>query len=274
MQRDYHRTLGIPLLAGRLFGPEDDASSPVAVLVNETGARTIWPAEDPVGRRISLVWNDTLTAEVVGVVGDVRDDGPDTPPYPKFYFDHRQFEPFDQMSVVARIDDGNAASVISGMRGALAELDPALPLYNVHVMQDLFDAALRRARFATGSLGVFAIVALLLASIGVYGVMAQVTELRTAEIGMRMAMGATRSSILGLVVGQGMVQIALAVGLGTAMALGLTRFLRGLLFDVSSADPATFVLTAALLSVVGLVACWLPARRASLTDPVQAIRQE
>jgi putative ABC transport system permease protein len=273
VQRDYRKTLGIPLLEGRFLGPQDDADAPMAVVVNETGARTIWPGESAVGKRIAMPWGDTLVAEVVGVVGDVRDLGPDTPPYPMFYWDHRQFEPFNQMSLVARTAEGETATAVAGMRAALADLDPAIPLYNVHTMQELFDDAVRRARFATESLGIFALVALLLASIGIYGVMAQVTEARTREIGIRMALGASRRSILGLVLTQGMAQIVVAVALGGAGALALTRFLRGLVFDVSTADPTTFVATALLLMVVGLVACWLPARRASRVDPVEAVRE-
>jgi putative ABC transport system permease protein len=141
-------------------------------------------------------------------------------------------------------------------------------------MRDLLDDALRRARFATASLGVFALVALLLAAIGVYGVMAQAAARRAQEIGIRIALGASRRSILRMVVSQGMAQILVAIAVGTVGALALSRLLRGLVFDVSTSDPATFVVTALLLTAVGLVACWLPARRASLTDPVETMRRE
>jgi ABC-type antimicrobial peptide transport system permease subunit len=221
-----------------------------------------------------MPWGDTLVAEIVGVVGDVRHEGPDTPPYPMFYWDHRQFGPFNQMSLVVRSSGSESGAPVAGIRRELAELDPALPLYNVSTMTDLLDDALRRARFATVSLGLFALVALLLACIGIYGVMGQVAARRTQEIGIRIALGASRRSILRLIVGQGMKQVGVAIAIGVAGALGLSRFLGSLVFDVSAADPATLAATALLLATVGLAACWLPARRAAFTDPVEAIRQE
>jgi predicted permease len=274
VHRGYHETMGIPLLAGRLFGVEDGAEAPLATLVNETGAQSVWPGESAIGKRIAMFWGDTLVAEVVGVVGDVRHEGPDTPPYPMFYWDHRQFGPFNQMSLVVRGSGPESAQLVAGIRRELAELDPALPLYNVSTMTDLLDDALRRARFATVSLGLFALVALVLACIGIYGVMAQVASRRTQEIGIRIALGASRRSILRLIVGQGVTHIGVAIAIGVAGALALSRFLGTLVFDVSTADPATLAATALLLGLVGLVACWLPARRAALTDPVEAIRQE
>ena len=274
VHRDYHETMGIPLLAGRLLGVEDDAEGPLVVLVNETGARQIWPDESAVGKRIAMPWGDTLVAEVVGVVGDVRHEGPDAPPYPMFYWDHRQFGPFNQMSLVVRSSGSESAALIAGLRRELAELDAALPLYNVSTMSDLLGDALRRARFATLSLGLFALVALLLACIGIYGVMAQVAARRTQEIGIRIALGASRPSILRLMVGRGMMQIGVALVIGVVGALALTRFLGSLVYDVSTADPGTFAATTLLLGLVGLTACWLPARRAASTDPVEAIRQE
>jgi hypothetical protein len=266
--------MGIPLLEGRLLGVEDGADAPLVVLVNESGARQIWPNESAVAKTVAMWWSDTLVAEVVGVVGDVRHDGPDTTPYPMLYWEHRQHSAFNQMSLVARTEGVESAAVVAGMRRELAELDPALPLYNIHLMRDLLDDALRRARFATASLGVFALVALLLAAIGVYGVMAQAAARRAQEIGIRIALGASRRSILRMVVSQGMAQILVAIAVGTVGALALSRLLRGLVFDVSTSDPATFVVTALLLTAVGLVACWLPARRASLTDPVETMRRE
>jgi predicted permease len=274
VHRGYHETMGIPLLAGRLFGVEDGAEVPLATLVNETGAQSVWPGESAIGKRIAMFWGDTLVAEVVGVVGDVRHEGPDTPPYPMFYWDHRQFGPFNQMSLVVRGSGPESAQLVAGIRRELAELDPGLPLYNVSSMADLLGDALRRARFATVSLGLFALVALVLACIGIYGVMAQVASRRTQEIGIRIALGASRRSILQLIVGQGVTHIGVAIAIGVAGALALSRFLGTLVFDVSTADPATLAATALFLGLVGLVACWLPARRAALTDPVEAIRQE
>ncbi|HUF77273.1 MAG TPA: ABC transporter permease [Longimicrobiales bacterium] len=274
VQRDYHATMGIPLLAGRLFTVEDGADSPLVTLINETGARQLWPDESAVGKRIAMPWGDTLTAEIVGVVEDVRDEGPDTAPYPMFYWDHRQFGPFNQMSLVVRGPEVGRAELVADVRRELAELDPELPLYNVSTAGELLDDALRRARFATTTLTLFALIALALACIGIYGVMAQVAARRTQEIGIRIALGASHRSILRLIVAQGVGHIATAIVIGVVGALALSRYLGSLIYDVSAADPATLVATALLLGAVGLVACWLPARRAALTDPVETMRTE
>jgi putative ABC transport system permease protein len=275
VHRDYHRAMGIPVFAGRAFEPRDDAEAPTVVLVNETGAEAVWPGEDAIGKRIAMPWNDTILAEVVGVVGDVRHGGPDTEPYPMFYFDHRQFSAFQQMSLVIRTADGTtAADVLPGVRAALREMDRGLPLYNVRTMESLFSDAITRARFATTSMGIFALLALLLAAIGIYGVMAHATEQRVREIGIRMALGAGRRSILGMVVRQGMAHVLIAILIGSAGALALARFLQGLVFDVSTTDPLTFVAMALVLGATGLLACWLPARRASGIDPAETIRSE
>jgi predicted permease len=274
VHRDLHETMRIPLLEGRAFTADDRADAPLVTLVNETGARELWPGESAIGKQIAMPWGDTLIAEVVGVVGDVLHQGPDTPPYPMFHWDHRQFGAFNQMSVVARVTGAETAAVIAGIRRELAELDAGLPLYNVTTMEDLLDDALRRARFTTTSLGLFALVALLLACIGIYGVMTQSAARRTQEIGIRIALGATRRSISRLIIGQGVLHVGIAIVLGVGGALALSRYLGTLVFDVSATDPATLAATAGLLGAVALVACWLPARRAARTDPVEAIRQE
>jgi putative ABC transport system permease protein len=274
VHRAYHGVMGIPLLAGRGFDDTDRAGAPLVVLVNETGADRIWPGESPIGKRIAMPWGDTLVAEVVGVVGDIRHEGPDTDPYPMFYWEHRQFHAFNMMSIVARTEGVESAAVVEGIRTELAELDPGVPLYNVHPMEELFADAVRRARFATMCLGLFALLALVLAAIGIYGVMAHSTEQRSQEIGIRMALGAARPAILGMVVRQGMAHVAVAIAIGAAGALALSRMLGSLVFDVSTADPLTFGAMALLLAATGLLACWLPARRASGIDPVETIRSE
>lgn len=274
VHRDYHGTMGIPVLEGRAFEEGDRAGAPLVVLVSEAGARSIWPGESAVGKRIAMPWGDTLVAEVVGVVGDVRHSGPDTEPYPMFYWDHRQFAPFNFMSLVVRTGGVESAGMVTGMRAALADLDPGIPMYNVRSMDDLFEDAIRRTRFATLSLGAFAVMALVLAAIGVYGVMAHATQRRAREIGIRMALGAGRPSILGMILRQGMTQVGVAIVLGTAGALALSRLLGSLVFGVSTTDPLTFGSMALLLAATGLLACWLPARRASGIDPVETIGGE
>lgn len=273
----YHAVMGVPLIAGRYFDARDRADAPLAVLINESGARQVWPNENAVGKRIAIQgWppsGDTMRAEVVGVVGDVRHEGPDTEPFPTIYWNHRQFQPSNQMTLVIRTERG-AAEIVPSLRAALRELDPELPLYNIRTMGELYANALARARFTTASLGFFALAALILAAIGVYGVMAYATEQRSREIGVRLALGASPASVAGMVVRQGMVHVGAAVILGAASAFALARLLQSLVFEVSTADPATFLAMAMLLGITGLIACWLPARRASRIDPVEAIRTE
>ena len=165
-------------------------------------------------------------------------------------------------------------AVIPGVRNVLKEMDSNLPLASVRTMSELFSDAIARSRFATIALGLFALLALLLAGIGIYGVVSYATQQRFREIGIRMALGADRSSVVGLVVKQGVVLIGIALVAGTAGALGLSWLLRGLVFDVSTTDPLTFLAMALLLGGVGFLASWLPARRASGIDPVNAMRAE
>lgn len=273
----YHSAMGIPLVAGRTLDERDHAGAPLAVVINETAATQLWPDESAVGKRIAIEgWpprGDTMRSEVVGVVGDVGHEGPETEPFPMLYWDHRQFQPMDQMTLVVR-SDPDVAEIVPALRAVLRELDPQLPLYNVQTMDELYSEALGRAHFTTASLGFFALAALILAAIGVYGVMAYATEQRSREIGVRLALGASPASVAGMVVRQGMVHIGIAVVLGAAGAFALARLLESLVFDVSTADPVTFVAMVMLLSITGLIACWLPARRASGIDPVEAIRTE
>jgi predicted permease len=272
--RDYHRVMQIPLIEGRTLSALDDADGPVVVLANETLARQIWPGESAIGKRIAMPWNDTIIAEVVGVVGDVRYVGPDVEAHPMLYFDHRQFVAFPQMTLVVQTRNGDPMSVVPAMRTALQELDARLPLYNVRPMKSLFGDAITRARFATWCMGVFALLALLLAAVGLYGVVSNATQQRTSEIGVRLALGASRSSVSGMIVREGMALVGLAIVIGGISAAALSRFLDSLVFDVSPTDPFTFGVTASLLALTGLVACWLPARRASGIDPAETIRSE
>ena len=273
VHRDFHRTVGIPLLAGRYFDDTDRRGVPLHVLINETGARQLWPGQSAVGKRIAMPWEDTLVAEVVGVVRDIRPDGPDVEPGIMLYWEHRQFRPFSQMTIVIRTT-GDPTSVTPALRAAVRELDPQLPIYNIRTMADLFAGALARARFTTLSLGAFAFLALLLAAVGIYGVMAYATQQRAREIGIRIALGADRSAVTRMVVRQGMVLVALALTVGAVGAVTLSRVLRSLVFHVSTTDPPTFAAMAMLVSLGGLVACWLPARRATRVDPMVALRYE
>jgi putative ABC transport system permease protein len=273
IQRDYHRALGIPLVEGRYFDETDRADAPLRVILNESGARQLWPGQSAIGKRIIMPWGERLDAEVIGVVRDVLFNGPETDLRPMTYWDHRQFRAFSQMTLMVRTAS-DPTSVLGAVRGAVQEMDPLLPLYNVRTVEGLYDDVLARPRFATVSLGAFAALGLLLAAIGIYGVIAYVTQQRSREIGIRLALGADRASVLRMVVRQGALLVGFALAIGAAGALALTRFLQGMVFDVSTTDPVTFAAMAALLAGIGLVACWIPAYRASTIDPVEAIRYE
>ncbi|MBT8487308.1 MAG: FtsX-like permease family protein, partial [Gemmatimonadetes bacterium] len=274
VHRDYHTVLGIALRDGRLFEEADDANAPLVVLVNETGAERTWPGDRAIGKQIAMPWNDTLVAEVVGVVADIRHNGPDTEPYPMLYWEHRQFNAFNFMSLVVRTAVVPASTVVAGLRRELGEMDSGIPLGNVHAMADLFADAIRRSRLAAISLGMFALVALLLAGIGIYGVVAHATARRSREIGIRMALGAERKGILRMVLRDGMRQVGLAIALGSLGAMAMAGLLEGMVFNVSTTDPVTFIGTVGLLALIGFVATWLPALRASGIDPVESIRTE
>lgn len=274
IHRDYPKTIGIPIVAGRGFTESDRAGAPYVLLVNQTAAREFWPNQNPIGKRVVMEWHPGhMVAEVVGVVGDLRHEGPDKEANPTFYWEHRQFRHFPTMSLVVRTN-GRPADIVPAIRGALGELDPNLPLYNVTTMDELLSKAVARPRFTAVSLGAFALLALLLAAIGTYAVMAYATEQRTQEIGIRIALGANRAAVVRMVVGQGIALIAAALLVGTGGALALSRLLESLVFDVTTTDPTTFTAMAALLALSGVIACWLPALRASGIDPVSAIRRE
>jgi predicted permease len=273
VHRDYHRMLGLPLVAGRFFDETDRADAPLAVVINAAGARQLWPDESAIGKRVAMPWGDTLRAEVIGVVGDVRFDGPETELRTMLYWDHRQFRSFSQMTLMVRTAS-DAAAVIGGLRSIVRDMDPLLPLYNVQTMEQLYGAALARPRFATISLGLFAVLGLLRAAIGIYGEIAFITQQRSREIGIRLALGADRATVLRMVVAQGARLIVASLLIGGVAAFVLTRLLRALVFDISTTDPLTFASMAAVIALIGLLASWLPSRRASGIDPVDAIRAE
>jgi putative ABC transport system permease protein len=273
VHRGFREVLGIPLIAGRSFDETDRQGAPLHVVINETGALQLWPGEDPIGKRVAMPWGDTLQAEVIGVVGDVLYQGPETELRPMLYWEHRQFRDFQQMTLLVRAQ-GDPEALVAGIRAAVRELDPNLPLYNVSTMEELYASALDRPRFATVSLGLFAALGLLLAGIGVYGVIAYATQQRAREIGIRIALGADRGSVVRMVLSQGVALIGIALVIGAVGAFSLTSLLQSLVFDVATTDPVTFAAMIALLAAVALLACWLPARRASGIDPVTAIRVE
>ncbi len=273
VHRDYHRALGVPLVAGRLFGPEDTDDAPLGVIINETAAQNFWSNDVAVGQTISMPWGDTLVAEVIGVVGDVLHNGPTTDLRAKFYWDHRQFSVFNQMTIFAR-STGDPASLASSVRRVVTDLDPDLPVYNIRAVDSYYSDILAQDRFAMLILVLFAVVALVLASVGIYGVMSFSVNERTREIGVKMALGATASTVTLQVLRGGTIMVGVAVLLGTAGSFALSRLMSGMVFGVGTSDPVTLATVIVILASVALAACYLPARRASRIDPMQALRQE
>jgi len=269
---DYPRAMGIPLLRGRGFTEQDNAHAPLVALINRTAAQRIWPNEDPLGKRIRLGAIDDPLRSVVGIVGDVNHYDLETAPELQAYVPHAQWtDSYMQLVVRASAEPG---ALTGPVRQVIHALDPDAPIYKVTTMRQLVSASVAPRRFTLLLLVGFAAVALLMAAIGLYGVMAYSVAQRTREIGIRVALGARRADVLRLVVGQGLRLVALGVALGLMAALALTQLMKKFLFEVSATDPVTFAGIALLLALVSLLACWIPARRAATVDPMVALRCE
>jgi len=271
---NYFEAMGIPLRRGRFFNEQDDVTKPHVVLVDEYMAEQLWPGQDPIGKRIHIVElnSDDPWQTVVGVVGRVKQDTLDSDPRIAFYLSHTQF-PTRAMTVVLRSGSDPAAQV-SAVRTELRTLDADLPMYYVRTMRQRVDESLARRRFSMLLLGVFAGVALALATIGIYGVIAYLVSQNTREIGIRMALGATQQNILNMIVRHGMTLALSGVAIGLTGAFLLTRLIRSLLFGVQATDPFTFAGIASLLALIALLASYIPARRAARIDPVVSLRCE
>jgi predicted permease len=269
---DYFRTLGIAIVRGRAFDERDREDAAPVVIVSEGVARRTWPGEDPLGKQVKLGFLDSPMPwhTVVGVVGETRYRELVTP-RPSIYFPVRQFGGPVPMSVGLRTD-GDPATVIPAIRSALREVDPDLQLVEVAPLSQLLAEPLARPRFSAALLAVFAAVALVLAAVGIYGVMAAFVRQRWHEIGVRMALGAGARDVRRLVLEQGLVLAVTGAGVGGLMAFAGTRLLSGMLFGVSPTDPLTFGAVVSVLLVVALSACYLPARRATRVDPVITLR--
>jgi predicted permease len=270
----YFEAMGIPLRRGRFFTNEDDATKPVIVVVDEYMAEQLWPGQDPIGKRINIVELQTKDPwqTVVGVAGRVKQDSLDSNPRIAFYLPHSQF-PTRAMTVAVR-SSTEPSAMVAAVRNELQNLDPDLPMYEVRTMAQRVDESLARRRFSMLLLGAFASFALVLATIGIYGVMAYLVSQGTREIGIRMALGASQRNVLTLVVRQGMALTLSGVMLGLAAAFLLTRMMRSLLFGVEPADPITFAAISFLLLMVALLASYIPAQRASRIDPMVSLRCE
>ncbi|HKQ04033.1 MAG TPA: ABC transporter permease [Blastocatellia bacterium] len=286
---NYFRTFGISIDQGRAFTPQDDEKGQPVAIINETVARRFFPGEDPVGKTIwmgppeHLLPADAQTPDnrfvrrlIVGVVADVKGGSLNLPPAAYVYAPLHQYrrEGYTNTLMLAVETEGKPEALAAAIREQVQALDPDQPISNVRNMNELLDRALSAAKFSLLLLGLFAGVALVLAAVGIYGVMSYAVTQRTHEIGVRMALGARPADVMRMVIRQGMLLAAAGVGVGVVGAWALTRLMASLLFGVSASDPLTFALIALLLAGVALVACYLPARRATRVDPMIALRYE
>jgi putative ABC transport system permease protein len=269
VNRDYFKALQIPLLRGRNFTEQEVEQGSKVLVVSEQLVAAVFPNEDPIGKRLQFVMGPALW-EIIGVVGDIRERSLNTPPFAAMYLPTRQV---GRSNLVVRVQ-GDPLNLVGAIRREVHAIDPEQPVAAVRTMNDWIDRSVATPRYNTLLLGLFAVVALLLATTGIYGVMSYVVGQRTHEIGIRMALGARRWNVLGLVLRQGMVLVLIGVVLGLFGAFAVTRVMSSLLFGVTAKDPFTFAVVAVLLAVVAFVACYLPARRATKVDPLVALRYE
>ena len=275
---DYFRTMGIPLIKGREFTDRDDLNAAPVLIINEALARKHFPNEDPIGKRVRPgfstvpVTEETGMREVIGVVGDIKHRNLQDPPQPEFYFAQAQM-PMPTMTVVARTA-GEPLALVNAARGVVQSLDKNAPIYGIRTAEELLGRSVATTRFNTLLLGLFAGVALILTGVGLYGVISCSVSQSTHEIGIRMALGARPSDVLKLIVGQGMLLALLGTVIGLAAAYGLTRLMSSLLFGVGATDLWTFAGGVGLLAGIALLACYVPARRATKIDPMIALKYE
>ncbi|HTH49427.1 MAG TPA: FtsX-like permease family protein, partial [Candidatus Limnocylindria bacterium] len=271
---DYFRTVGVPLLAGRFFNASDRMGQPQVLLVNHALADRYWPGESAVGKRITFSDSpkESDWRTIVGVVGDVKDRPESAAAVPAFYLSLAQ-SPQRQVTLALRTR-ADPAGMVAALREAFQRLDRNVPLADLKTLNTVAEAAVAGRRFTFGLVGCFAATALILAAIGIYGVLSYLVSQRTREIGVRMALGAQACDVIRLTLRQGMRPTLVGVALGLVGAFALSRLMSGFLFGVSATDPETFVGSALLLILAALLPCWLPARRASRVDPMVALRSE
>jgi putative ABC transport system permease protein len=272
---DYFRTLAIPIKKGRAFTAEDRAETPKVVIINETAARRLWPGQDPIGRRVaatSFFFADGASAEVVGVAGDVLYGRPGDPQALDLYYP--TFQAGLRWASLFVRTDGDPAALSPMIRREMKALAPNLPVFDISTLERRAARTFSRERFGAALLSLLAGIALFLASVGIYGLVAETVSSRTREIGVRMALGAAPGDIVRRVLRRGLALAGAGLAAGILAALGLSRLLSSLLFGVGAGDPATYAAVSALLLLVSAAACWIPARRATRVDPVTALRSE
>jgi predicted permease len=273
----YFETIRIPLIRGRFFNQDDIMDAPAVAIINQTMARTFWPNEDPIGRRLKYGGAESHSpwAQIVGIVGDVRQVDLSLPPGPEMYFPHWQalsnYMTPNQLVVETA---GNPMGLALALRSAIQSVDPEQPAENIYPLDDLIDTDIAPRRLQAVLIGSLALLALVIASVGMYGLMAYLVSQRTQEMGIRMALGAKRSEVLALVFRRGAKIALIGLTVGICAAAGLTGLMRSLLFEVSVGDPGIFAAVIVLLLLVSVAACLIPARRAASVDLIQALRSE
>jgi putative ABC transport system permease protein len=274
VSKDYFQTMGIRLMEGRLFDARDSAGAPDVVIVNQTMAHTFYANESAIGRRIQPNEDGPLCI-IIGVVEDVKNAGIDRPAGTEIYLPNAQKHGSgnNDAFVVLR-SNGDPSSLASAVRREVQDIDPTLPVSRVRLMEDVLSSAQSRPRFLTLLLTLFSGIALIIATVGIYGVISYSVARRSKEFGLRMALGARPTNILGLVLKQGVLLTGIGVVVGLIAALILTRLMASLLFGVTSTDAITYLGVSALLAAVAIFATYIPARRATQVDPIKALRYE
>jgi putative ABC transport system permease protein len=268
----YFRTMGIPVRAGRVFSDRDNSDSPRAVILSEALAQTLFPNEDPIGKKVMVPGVGKDVPTVIGIVGDVRHEGLDKEITPEVYESYLQQGPGSMTMVIRTSID--PSSVATAIRGEVRQVDRNVPIYEVQTMSQRLSTSVSPRRFNLFLLGLFAALALALAALGIYGVISYAVTQRTHEIGIRLALGAKGSDVFRLLVGHGMFLVGIGVTLGLIGAWALTRVMSSLLFGVRPTDATTFAAVSAVQIIVAFLACYLPARRAAKIDAMVALRYE
>jgi putative ABC transport system permease protein len=268
---DFFRVMKIPLKAGRLFSAQED-STPLVVIVNQALARKYWPGQNPIGKRISVSYNSDSLREIVGVVGDIRRAALNEEPAPAIYLPHHQAT-YPELTLLVRTRE-HATNVPAALKRELTALDPDQTLGTVRPMQTVLERSLARQRFSASLLGIFAMIALALSAVGIFGVMTAMVTQRTRELAVRLALGAHPRKVLQLVLSHGATLAAIGIAIGLFGAFALSRVVAGMLYDVAATDPITLFSVSLLLAAVALLACYIPARRATRLDPIITLREE
>jgi putative ABC transport system permease protein len=272
---DYFPTMGIPLIAGRNFTDRETENSSGVILINEALAKRDFPGEDPLGKQLIIDEDDPHPREIIGVVGNVRYVAMNQEPVPELYLSYLE-SPWKHMSLVVKKNNGigDPSQLIPAIRREVSAVSTAIPVSDVKLMSEYISTSIATNRLYFLLLGSFACTALVLAALGIYGVMSQTVAQRTREIGIRLALGAQRLNVFKLIIGQGMALTIVGLAAGWLIASALTRVLQSVLYDVSPLDPIIFASVGFMLMTVSALTCYLPARRATKIDPINALREE